>query len=355
MEEKNKTGEFLKELRNEKGYTQEQLANKIHVTNKAISSWENGRSHPDPEMMKTLAKFYDITVDELYAGTRRDTKEILFKRKLKKLCIRIVISIFAILFLLLLTYFILTVQSVKFYVLYLQDDSVDVNCGYYIVNKNKSILHLNNLEELDENLVDNLYIELYEKGVTENNILYSGFFSEFDLENKVIDDINEVYLKVIYTEDEETKENIYNINFHSKYNNHRFVDLSSSTSNDYENNSASDSALIDKLLELGFKEQSENLYFKEENNKKEKIKTAVDINVYTYNKVIKNNDYKKIITYYQDSDALDVQFIDSKNSVYKEFNYEVTRDLLNCKIGRCDNIIDIESIKEDIEIVKLFK
>lgn len=353
MEEKNKTGEFLKELRNEKGYTQEQLANKIHVTNKAISSWENGRSHPDPEMMKTLAKFYDITVDELYAGTRRDTKEILFKRKLKKLCIRIVISIFAILFLLLLTYFILTVQSVKFYVLYLQDDSVDVNCGYYIVNKNKSILHIDNLLELPNK--NNAYVELYEKTKTENKILYSGFFSEFDLENKVIDDINEVYLKVIYTEDEETKENIYNINFHSKYNNHRFVDLSSSTSNDYENNSASDSALIDKLLELGFKEQSENLYFKEEKSKNEKTTTYVDINVYTYNKIVDNKESKKIISYYQNTNALDVQFLDMKENIYKEFNYEIEKERQSCVIGRCNNVEDVESLKEDIEIVKLFK
>lgn len=353
MDEKNKTGEFLKELRIEKGYTQEQLANKIHVTNKAISSWENGRSHPDPDMMKTLAKFYDVTVDELYAGARRDTKEILFKRKLKKLCIRIVISIFTIFFLLLLTYFILTVQSVKFYILDV-DDNVNTTGGYYIVNKNKSILHLNKLN-LDNNLEDSIYIELYEKNSENIDILYSGFYKTITLENKIISNIDEVYLKVVYTKDEENEEKVYKINFQPRYINHHFENVNSLEKIEYENNSANKKELIDKLLELSFKEQSENLYFKEEKSKNERTTAYVDVNVYTYNKIVENKESKKLISYYQNTNALDVQFLDMKENIYKEFNYEIEKERQSCVIGRCNNVEDVESLKENIEIVKLFK
>lgn len=351
MEEKNKIGEFLAELRNEKGYTQEKLANKIHVTNKAISNWENGRSKPDLDMMKTLAKFFDVTVDELYAGKRFDEKEALLKRKIKKLFIRTGITIFILNFLLLLIYFFLTIDSVKFYVLDIDDDSINTPGGYYIVNKNKSILHL----EFSDFLESNTYIELYEKVGNENKILYSGFYSEIDLYNKTISNLDEVYLKVIETKDGETNGNIYKIKFQAKYDEHRFMNMNVESSPDYTNESENNSELIDKLLELDFLKQDDYLYFREENNKKEKVTTYVDVNIYTYNKVVESKDTKEFITYYQDSDALDVQFINSKNNIYKEFRFWINKELLDCKIGRCNNTTDINDIEEDIEIVKLFK
>lgn len=354
MEDKNRIGEFLAELRNEKGYTQEKLASKIHVTNKAISNWENGRSRPDPDMMKTLANFFNVTVDELYAGARRDTKEVLFKRKIKKICILTSFSIFIIIFLLLLTYFVLTINSVKFYVLDIDDDSINTTGGYYIVSKNKSILHFNKLE-LDSNLEDNAYIELYEKNFDENIILYSGFCSTFDLWNVVIDNIDEIYLKVVYQKDDETCENIYKITFYPKYMNHKFVNLASESSINYENNSTNNNELVDKLLELGFEEQSENLYFKEVKTKKEKITTYIDTNIYTYNKIIESKDNKKLISHFQGSESLIVQFLDAKDNIYKEFRYELEKNMIICIIGRCNDVSDVESIKEDIEIVKLFK
>lgn len=354
MEDKNRIGEFLAELRNEKGYTQEKLASKIHVTNKAISNWENGRSRPDPDMMKTLANFFNVTVDELYAGARRDTKEVLFKRKIKKICIITSFSIFTIIFLLLLTYFVLTINSVKFYVLDIDDDSINTTGGYYIVSKNKSILHFNKLE-LDSNLEDSAYIELYEKNFDEDIILYSGFCSTFDLENKVISNIDEVYLKVVTTNNGESSENTYKINFYTKYISHRFVNVDSPNSVDYENNFSNNTELVDKLLELDFEEQSENLYFKEENSKKEKTTTYADTNIYTYNKIIESKDNKKLISHFQGSESLIVQFLDAKDNIYKEFRYELEKNMIICIIGRCNDVSDVENIKEDIEIVKLFK
>lgn len=354
MGEKEKIGAFLKELREEKNLTQEQLAKKIHVTNKAISNWETGRTSPDLETMITLAKLYDVTVDELYNGTRRDEKDIIFKRKVKKICIRIGISIFAILFLLLLTYFILTINSVKFYVLDIDDDSINATGSYYIVNKDKSILHLNKLE-LDNDISDSTYIELYEKNFDENKILYSGFYSAVDLRNVIINNIDEVYLKLVYTKDDEKYEGIYKINFQLKYINHKFVKLNSETSYDGDNNPSNKTELVDKLLDLDFEKQNEYLYFKEEKSKKEKITTYVDVNTYNYHKIIESKESKKFITYYKKLDTLVVQFLDAKDNIYKEFKYEVAKELHKCIIGRCNNTENIESLKEDIEIVKLFK
>ncbi len=354
MDDKNRIGDFLAKLRNEKGYTQQKLADKIHVTNKAISNWENGRSNPDLDMMKELAKIFDVTVDELYAGKRVDEKDVIFKRKLKKIFIRAFITMFIINFLLLLFYFLLTVNSVKFYVLYLEEDSINTTGGYYIVNKNKSILHLDKLE-LDSNIDSNTYIELYEKSNASNAILYSGFNSNIDLYNVIISDLDEIYLKLTFVEDEESTEKIYKLNFYPKYIDHKFVNINEKSSATYVNDLLDNNKLIDKLLELGFHEQGEFLYFKEEKTKKEKITTYVDANFKSYNKVVESKNFKKLISYYRDIDSIDVQFLDSKNNIYKEFRYEIPKEILECTIGRCDDVADLESIKEDIAIIKLFK
>lgn len=60
--------EKLQELRNRKGITQEELAQKLYVSRAAISKWESGRGYPNIDSLKTLAKFFDMTIDELLSG-----------------------------------------------------------------------------------------------------------------------------------------------------------------------------------------------------------------------------------------------------------------------------------------------
>lgn len=66
-----KIGSFLKELRREKGLTQEQLAEVFHTTNRSVSRWENGRNLPDISLLVELADFYDVDVRELIDGERK--------------------------------------------------------------------------------------------------------------------------------------------------------------------------------------------------------------------------------------------------------------------------------------------
>lgn len=66
-----KTGSFLKELRREKGLTQEQLAEEFNTTNRSVSRWENGRNLPDISLLVELADFYDVDVRELIDGERK--------------------------------------------------------------------------------------------------------------------------------------------------------------------------------------------------------------------------------------------------------------------------------------------
>ena len=63
-----KVGNLIRYLREEKRLSQSQLGEKIGVSNKTISKWENGRGYPDTLILLSLAKELEITVDELLKG-----------------------------------------------------------------------------------------------------------------------------------------------------------------------------------------------------------------------------------------------------------------------------------------------
>ena len=69
-------GKFISELRKEKGLTQLQLAEKLNVTDKAVSRWETGKNFPDIEIFSDLAKILEVSVSELLEGKRIEKEEL---------------------------------------------------------------------------------------------------------------------------------------------------------------------------------------------------------------------------------------------------------------------------------------
>ena len=65
-----KIGVFLKELRKEKGLTQEQLAEVLNVSSRTVSRWETGSNMPDISMLVEIAVFYDVSIPEIVQGER---------------------------------------------------------------------------------------------------------------------------------------------------------------------------------------------------------------------------------------------------------------------------------------------
>ncbi|WP_330572288.1 helix-turn-helix domain-containing protein [Petralouisia muris] len=66
-----KIGKFLKELRKQKGLTQEQIAEKFHVSNRTISRWENGNNMPDLDILIELSDYYEVDLREILNGERK--------------------------------------------------------------------------------------------------------------------------------------------------------------------------------------------------------------------------------------------------------------------------------------------
>ena len=94
-----KIGGFLRELRKEKGITQEDLAERFGLSSRSVSRWENGATMPDLSMLVELAAFDEIDINEIIDGERKseimekENKETLLKvadyaQNEKKLAVR---------------------------------------------------------------------------------------------------------------------------------------------------------------------------------------------------------------------------------------------------------------------------
>ncbi|MGX7149410.1 helix-turn-helix domain-containing protein [Enterococcus ureasiticus] len=58
-------GEILKEKREQLGYTQKEVAQKLYVSRQTVSNWEMGKTYPDIEKLLNLSDFYGVSLDEL--------------------------------------------------------------------------------------------------------------------------------------------------------------------------------------------------------------------------------------------------------------------------------------------------
>lgn len=70
------TGKFIAQKRREKNLTQEQLAEKLGVSNKTVSKWETGKCMPDYSVVNSLCEELEITVAELMDGEETEEKSV---------------------------------------------------------------------------------------------------------------------------------------------------------------------------------------------------------------------------------------------------------------------------------------
>ncbi len=69
-------GKFISDLRKENNLTQKNLAEKLNVSDKAISRWETGKGFPDVNSLLALSEFFGVTVNELLAGKRIEEEKL---------------------------------------------------------------------------------------------------------------------------------------------------------------------------------------------------------------------------------------------------------------------------------------
>ena len=73
---KERLGAFITERRKEHNMTQKELAEKLHITDKAVSKWERGLSYPDVTLLEPLAEVLGLSVEELVACRKREAERV---------------------------------------------------------------------------------------------------------------------------------------------------------------------------------------------------------------------------------------------------------------------------------------
>ena len=191
-------GKFILELRTNKGWTQEELANMIPITRQAVSRWEQGKSIPDSSTLVILSEIFDVSINELLSGRRIPKKEIVkesekmaleiidkhisMKKKIKRILISF-ISVFLIgIVSFLCYYFFATYNSVKVYSIGGKSKNFYLQDGVLLVTKQKIFFKLGELVYSDKIEIDN--IELYfNKNGKEKRLYTSNTFGELIIEN----------------------------------------------------------------------------------------------------------------------------------------------------------------------------
>ena len=82
----------IKRLRQERNLTQEELAEKLHVTRQAVSNWETGKNQPDIELLKTLAETFEVDVTELLYEPKSDVEK---RKRIIVAAVLCVLAVFA--------------------------------------------------------------------------------------------------------------------------------------------------------------------------------------------------------------------------------------------------------------------
>ena len=78
-------GNHIKHYRNEKGLSQEELAERIFVTRQSISNWENNKNYPDINSIVLLSEVFEISIDNLIKGDLEQMKKEINSEEVRKL------------------------------------------------------------------------------------------------------------------------------------------------------------------------------------------------------------------------------------------------------------------------------
>lgn len=179
----NKFSKFLKELRLERGLSQDQLAKQLYVHRTTVNKWENDNVVPLNDKLISIANFFDVSIDELLNGKRNErnidttpTSNTLItliksKSRSKKAIIFLVSGLLIVLVAFLLYYFVSTYNSVKVYMVYGENDSVRTRDGLLVMNKEKVYFRPGNFYDKKDNLISVDIIRLYYYDENDNEVI----------------------------------------------------------------------------------------------------------------------------------------------------------------------------------------
>ena len=384
---------YICELRLKRNLTQKALAEKIKVSDRTISKWENGLTVPDLHNIRSICKELGVSANavvlEKYTLKDHFHNFLHWLGKLGKLISNNIFKlIFAIIFILLLIYFINNYNAISIYTLNYDSDNIEIGNGYFIKSKVDNILLIDNIElkNIDYEIVS-AELELYTLVNGDKIVLYQNdaiddiYLQELSgypdiLHEDVIRAITKNAYLTITTYNESNEENVYEciISFkrsfsnnkltyssypaNTEYNNDykRFLNMGNSintTNTIYKNLNASPAFSSinekleiqnletipvedtdNKLKDLGYSYDKENdSYTKEDGNKSIVYKPSFDLLI--SKEIIDGLEHR--IIYYIQKGKIEDKIYDQNNSMISQIKYLINSKTSFCIIGNCKN------------------
>ena len=168
-------GKFIKQLREEQGLTQEELASKVHIGREAVSKWERGKTSPDSSTLLILSETFNVTINEILIGERKTEKNATLElyqdrnkliKRFKKTFLGFSIAIIVFLILFLSYYFFNQYKSIHAYTINGYGKNFDIVDGLFVKTNGKMYFDLGNVINKNDSNFDS--IELYYKNGKEN-------------------------------------------------------------------------------------------------------------------------------------------------------------------------------------------
>ena len=172
-----KIGQFLRALRKERNLTQDQLAAELNFDRSVISRWECSKKLPSVENIDALAKFYNVSINELVYGARmnkgnaRDIRNVPIRiiseseRRIHRIRMSCLITVIAAIIVALTIYFVSNYNSIKVYRVGGSTENYVVKNTLMIISKHRSYLNFGEIDNIgnDEDTISYDNYELYVK------------------------------------------------------------------------------------------------------------------------------------------------------------------------------------------------
>ena len=387
----------ISKIRIDNNLTQMELANILGVSDKTVSSWENGNTTPDSETIKKICSEFGISLSAfvLQKASFKDYIKYFLKCFVKCLDFvwkNILKFIIAILFILLLIYFLNNYNAINMYSLnYDTDDDISLSSGYFIQNKVQNILIINDItitkldyeiETIDldlytlvngdkveiyesNNLNDILIDELIEYPVVLKKDIIKSIKKNLHLEINIIDTDNEIhnYEVLIMFKDYFSNNKLIYKDFKSELNNYntstytnQFIANQNYNNNYYSlNNYQEDSKEVENEISTEEKLEYIGYTYNEETSTYTKTDGIKNIEYNDSNKSITVKyileEYEYITNYYLQNNRINFT-LNYKNEKIVQFKYFLKLNMQECVIGNCENYhTEIDYILKEYELI----
>lgn len=371
----NKFGDLIAELRTKKNMTQKELGEKLLVSDKTISRWENGGSLPDMEMLHVISKFFKVSLMELAIlrvaskdGNEEIVQSIIKEYNRKDTMKKRIIKIISITALVIITFLVATLiftssyNKFKVYNVIIKSDDIYPSAGTFVDTKIKESLYLNSLilRDYENNMNDTISVDLYYIENNEeyllhsysnlNNIIFIDYESYIPIDNlsKYFDSL---YIRVTVIDSKNNvKEYTGKLEFTLDFSNNKIYNNEERLLNTTGINHTPEE--IKKiLLDNGFEETSNNALYK--NTKNTIIKYIMSSNKINYDFIKDKLDCR--YTYDINRNKLKVQIFNDYNIEIENYTYDVTDDkVIECVTGKCNSYKEALDIL-DKNLLYLFK